>query len=95
MPSSRCKDTKPSPKNWLGISDRLAAMLEQHIQKRCAHLAQPRIRMISFVVETTVEALTHRAIIEGPRWLTTGGLEAEAMDLLLPYLTQAIEMQEP
>lgn len=78
----------------LGISDRLAEMLHQHIKKRCAHLQQPRIRMISFVVETTVEALTHRAIIEGPRWLTTGGLEAEAMDLLLPYLTQALEERQ-
>lgn len=78
----------------LDISDRLTGMLQLHLQKRCAHLAPSRIRLISFVVETTVEALTHRAIIEGPRWLTTGALETEALNLLLPYLTQALQVQE-
>lgn len=75
----------------LSISDRLTGMLQAHIRERCPDLAQPRVRLVAFVVETTVEALTHRAIIEGPRWLTTGALESEAMNLLLPYLTHSLD----
>ncbi|WP_238947748.1 TetR family transcriptional regulator [Caldimonas brevitalea] len=74
----------------MGISERLTEMLRTHLRERCPGLPPSRIRLVAFVAESTVEALTHRAIIEGPRWLTTGALEAEAMDLLLPYLTHSL-----
>lgn len=75
----------------MGISDRLTDLLQAHIQRRFPRLPRSRIRLAAYVVETTVEALTHRAIIEAPRWLTSGTLEQEAMDLLLPYLTHTLE----
>lgn len=75
----------------IGISGQLTDLLEAHIQQRLPGLARARIRLVAFMVETTVEALTHRAIIESPRWLTTGALEQEAMDLLLPYLSHALQ----
>lgn len=74
----------------LDIGERLTGMLQAHIQERCPGLARSRARLIAFVVETTVEALTHRAVIDRPRWLTAGILEAEAMNLLLPYLTHSV-----
>lgn len=75
------------------ISNRLTDLLQTHLQERCPGLPRAQVRLIAFMVETTVEALTHRAVIEAPLWLTTGALEQEAMDLLLPYLTHALEGQ--
>jgi len=77
------------------ISSRLTDLLQAHLRARCPGLPLARVRLIALVVETTVEALTHRAVIEAPRWLTTGALEQEAMDVLLPYLTHALEGGTP
>ena len=74
----------------MGISERLTDMLQADIQQRCPDLPSSQIRLAAFVVETTVEALTHRAVIESPSWLTSGALETEAMTLLLPYVTRAL-----
>ena len=46
--------------------------------------------MMAFVVESTVEALTHRAVVEAPEWLRYGQLESEAVALLRPYLASAL-----
>ena len=77
------------------ISSRLTDLLQAHLRARCPGLPLARVRLIALVVETTVEALTHRAVIEAPRWLNTGALEQEAMDVLLPYLTHALEGGTP
>lgn len=77
------------------ISSRLTDLLQAHLRARCPGLPLARVRLIALVVETTVEALTHRAVIEAPRWLSTGALEQEAMDVLLPYLTHALEGGTP
>jgi len=47
--------------------------------------------MIAFVVESTIEALTHSAVVETPDWLRYGRLEQEAMKLLGPYLIDAMQ----
>jgi AcrR family transcriptional regulator len=74
----------------LGISERVTDRIQAGLQERYPVLSPERIRLVSFMLETTVEALTHRAVIENPQWLTTGLLETEAVDLLLPYLTQSL-----
>ena len=64
------------------LTERLAAFLEAHR----AHLRGRDPRMAAFVVETVVEALTHRAVIERHDALATGELEVEALELVMTYL---------
>jgi AcrR family transcriptional regulator len=68
------------------ISNRLASLLHADLARRLPHLSASRLRLVAFVLETTIEALTHRAVIESPDWLDSGELEEEARTLLLPYL---------
>lgn len=70
----------------LGISQRLGEMLFDDLRQRYAGLDPQRVRLAAFVLETTIEALTHRAVIEGPNWLKTGQIQKEAHALLGPYL---------
>lgn len=72
------------------VSDKIQAILEKYLRKRVPHLSQARTRMIAFVIESIVEALTHRAVIAAPDWLKTGQLELEALRLLGPYLEEAL-----
>ena len=72
----------------LGLSRRLSLMLHDELQRRFKGLPVSRLRMVAFMLETTIEALTHRAVIEGPSWLKTGELESEAVRLLVPYLAE-------
>lgn len=73
----------------LDLGARLSTLLQDRLQQKFEHLPRARVRMISFVLETTVEALTHRAVIDSPAWLRSGALEAEALALLAPYLRHA------
>ncbi len=70
----------------LGISQRLGEMLFDDLRQRYTGLDPQRVRLAAFVLETTIEALTHRAVIEGPNWLKTGQIQKEAHALLGPYL---------
>lgn len=74
----------------LSISQRLSDMLFAHLVETAPELPRARLRLVSFVLETTIEALTHRAVIESPAWLRTGQLETEALAALGPYLREAI-----
>lgn len=73
----------------LNVGGRLTMMLQLDLSRRLPHLPESRLRLLAFVLETTIEALTHRAVIESPEWLSSGALEAEAMALLAPYLQAA------
>jgi AcrR family transcriptional regulator len=73
----------------LDISMHLSALIQVHFGRRLPSLSPSRLRLLAFVVETTIEALTHRAVIENPWWLSSGELEAEAVRLLRPYLEGA------
>ncbi|AKV03774.1 Transcriptional regulator, TetR family [Labilithrix luteola] len=64
------------------IVAKLTAYLEQH-RKRLV-VSDPAIA--AFVVETSVEALTHRVVIERPDLVTARRLEDEATNLVLRYL---------
>lgn len=46
--------------------------------------------MIALVLETCIEALTHRAVVEAPEWLETGEIETEALRLLQLYFAEAM-----
>lgn len=73
----------------LELSEKLSALLQQHLAGRLGGISDHRLRMIAFVLETTIEALTHRAVIESPQWLSSGELEAETLALLAPYIEHA------
>ncbi|NUP04515.1 MAG: TetR/AcrR family transcriptional regulator [Polyangiaceae bacterium] len=64
------------------ITEKLAAFLAPH----AAHLGGKDPALAAFVVETAVEALTHRAVIERPEMATERQLEAEALELVMGYL---------
>lgn len=72
----------------LNISQRLGEMLLDDLRRRYVGLDSQRLRLAAFVLETTIEALTHRAVIEGPDWLKSGRLQKEVQVLLRPYLAE-------
>ncbi|MDC0672715.1 TetR/AcrR family transcriptional regulator [Nannocystis radixulma] len=70
----------------MATSRKLTEMLEQFLKRHRVRLAVPDVRLAAFVVETVVEAITHRAVIEQPELIGTAQLEAEATTLVLNYL---------
>lgn len=74
----------------LDISSVLQRKIEADLQRRAPGLPPVRARMIALVLETCIEALTHRAVVEAPEWLETGEIEAEALRLLQPYFAEAL-----
>jgi AcrR family transcriptional regulator len=72
------------------VSRELQSLLETFLNGRAPDLPKQRIRMIAFMVETIVEALTHRAVVEAPDWLRSGRIEREASVVLSPYLAEAL-----
>jgi AcrR family transcriptional regulator len=74
----------------MDVSAQIAARLQAHFVPRLPQVPRPRIRILAFVLESTIEALTHRAVIDGPQWLSNGQLEQEAIALLEPYLRNLI-----
>jgi AcrR family transcriptional regulator len=74
----------------LDVSSALQRKIESGLRQRAPHLPPARVRMIAFVLETCIEALTHRAVVEAPDWLETGELEREAQRLLEPYIERTV-----
>lgn len=77
------------------VNEQIAQLLQSDLLRRIEGMTQQRTRMIAFVLETVIEALTHRAIIEGPHWLSTGLLEKEALALLITYVADATSLPCP
>ena len=75
----------------LELREKLTSLLQQHLARQLGRMSSSRLRMLAFVIETTIEALTHRAVIDTPDWLNSGELETEAFALLAPYIKQALE----
>jgi AcrR family transcriptional regulator len=67
------------------LQQRIAAELRRRRPDQPAE----RTQMMAFVLETCIEALTHRAVLEAPEWLSSGALESEAAQLLGGYLQAA------
>lgn len=74
----------------LDISSLLQRKIELAIQRDAPHLPPAKARMIALILETCIEALTHRAIVETPEWLETGEIENETLRLLEPYFQQSL-----
>ena len=72
------------------VSSRLQAMIEAVLRRKLPGISRTRTRTVALVLETSIEALTHRAVVEAPGWLRSGALEKEAVALLKPYLLQAL-----
>lgn len=72
------------------VSSRLQAMIEAFLRRKVPGISRTRTRTVALVLETSIEALTHRAVVEAPDWLRSGALEKEAVALLKPYLLQAL-----
>jgi AcrR family transcriptional regulator len=65
-------------------------LFEQVPTEQILGISRTRTRTVALVLETSIEALTHRAVVEAPDWLRSGALEKEAVALLTPYLLQAL-----
>ncbi|MDB5975782.1 MAG: TetR/AcrR family transcriptional regulator [Nevskia sp.] len=74
----------------LDTSGKLQAMIEAFLCRRAPGLPRARTRVVALVLETTVEALTHRAVVDAPDWLRSREIEKEALMLLRPYLLEAV-----
>lgn len=73
----------------LALREKLTALVQQHLARHLPRASRDRLRMLAFVIETTVEALTHRTVIDSPAWLNSGEIETETFNLLAPYIEQA------
>lgn len=70
----------------MDTSKRITALLAAYLAPHRRALVVPDVAAAAFVVETVIEALTHRVVIERPDGLTAAKLEAEASELVLGYL---------
>lgn len=67
------------------LTERLATYLTRHTSR----LGGRDPKLLAFVVETVVEALTHRAVIDRPSAPSIAQVEAEAVELVSAYLFDA------
>lgn len=67
------------------VSMAIVDLLEQALTMCGASVRRPSIRLAAFVVETTVEALTHRAILYAPEFFNSD-LNEELRVMALNYL---------
>lgn len=68
--------------------ERVTALLRAYLEQRRDHIQPQNLDLAVFILERTVEALTHAAVIERPELLGDGQLEQEIITLLLSYLVQ-------
>jgi AcrR family transcriptional regulator len=63
-----------------------ATLLRAFLELRRDELRAKDLDMAVFIIVHTVEALTHRAVVEHPETLADGKLEDEIVDLLVRYM---------
>jgi AcrR family transcriptional regulator len=68
----------------------MTKLLQNYLAEQCDRLTPQNLEYIVFIVERTVEALTHAAVIERPELLHNRQLEQEINQMLLCYLTQKL-----
>ncbi|MBC7990769.1 MAG: TetR/AcrR family transcriptional regulator [Luteimonas sp.] len=73
------------PHHLRRVSLAIVDLLEQALAKCGSAVRRPSIRLAAFVVETTVEALTHRAILYAPEFFNSD-LNEELRIMTLNYL---------
>ncbi|HEY6879993.1 MAG TPA: TetR/AcrR family transcriptional regulator [Polyangiales bacterium] len=72
-------------KTAMDTSKRITAIVAAYLVRHRHLLGHRDPQRTAFVIETVVEALTHRAVIERPEELDDGVIEAEAMELVMSY----------
>lgn len=70
------------------IECRAHAIVRGYLEYRKAELAPRDLDTAAFVLVTTVEAITHRAVIDRPELLESTALEEEICDLILRYIAR-------
>lgn len=74
--------------NNMNLEQRVTALLRTYLEQKCDQIQPQNLDLVVFILERTVEALTHTAVIERPELLSDGQLEQEITTLLLPYLVE-------
>lgn len=67
---------------------RVTALLRAYLELHRDQIQPQNLDLAVLIVERTVEALTHTAVIERPALLSDGQLEQEITNLLLSYLVK-------
>lgn len=68
--------------------ERVTALLGAYLELHRNQIQPQNIDLAVLIVELTVEALTHTAVIDRPELLSDGQLEQEITNLLLSYLVE-------
>ena len=68
--------------------DCMTDLLRSYLAKQYDHINSQQLNCIVFVIERSVEALTHAAVLECSDLLQDGQLEREINEMLLAYLSQ-------
>lgn len=74
--------------NNTSLERRVTALLRTYLEQKCDQIQPQNLDLVVFILERTVEALTHTAVIERPELLSDGQLEQEITTLLLSYLVE-------
>lgn len=72
--------------NNTNAEERVTALLRAYLELHRDQIQPQNLDLAVLIVERTVEALTHTAVIERPELLNDGQLEQEITTLLLSYL---------
>ncbi len=74
--------------NNTNAEERVTALLRAYLELHRSQIQPQNLDLAVLIVERTVEALTHTAVIERPELLSDGQLEQEITNLLLSYLVK-------
>lgn len=74
--------------NNTNAEERVTALLRAYLELHRDQIQPQNLDLAVFILERTVEALTHTAVIERPELLSDGQLEQEITNLLLSYLVE-------
>ena len=70
------------------MENRMTDLLRSYLVMQCDRINPRQLEYTVFVIERSVEALTHAAVLECPDLLQKGQLEQEINKMLLCYLSQ-------
>lgn len=76
--------------NNTDAEERVTALIRAYLELHRDQLQPQNLDLAVLMVERTVEALTHTAVIDRPELLSDGQLEQEITNLLSSYLVEKI-----
>lgn len=69
------------------VENRVTALLRAYLELHREQIQPQNLDLAVLILERTIEALTHTAVIERPELLNDGQMQQEITNLLLSYLT--------